>query len=342
MNAKIGFALIGCGDIGGRNAGSIAEAEGTELVRLVDANAQAAGRLGKRFGADVSTSLSDALSDPKVDAVFIATPHDLHAAMVIEAAEAGKHIVVEKPIATTLSDAEIAIAACHAGGVRLSVCHPRRYEDKIAHARHLFDEGRLGRLLLTVSRFLKEKEPDYWHSSPWRGDPTRSGGGVLIMNLVHHLDALQVITGRRVVEAVGLTAAQSDGAKVEDTAGVAVRYDSGALGTLAACSSMPGKKAFADEIYGEKGRVVVEKRSVRVQHHDACLPGRPATWDVAEFEEDTVSKTRFVEAFVRSIMADEPPPVPGSYGLDLLRIVAQVYQTARSSARPASEEVLRR
>lgn len=340
MNDRVGFALIGCGEIGWRNAQSIAEADGAKLVRLVDTNPGAGGVLAARFGVPISPSIADALSDPSVDAVFIATPHDLHAQMVVEAAKAGKHVVVEKPVATTVADAEGAIAACQAHGVSLSVCHPRRYEQKIICAAALVKDGSVGALRLTVSRFVKQKPPEYWSSAPWRADRTRSGGGVLIMNLIHHLDALQVITGRQVVTAVGLTATQSEGLDVEDCAAVAVRYDTGALGTLAACSAIPGKKAFEDQVYGESGRLIVEKRAVRLQRHDACVPGVPGTWTTFDFDEDSVSKTRFVEEFSASVMASAPPPVPASYGLDLLRVVRAVYETKHAELAPASQKAL--
>lgn len=332
MNDGLGFALIGCGDIGGLNARSIAEAKGASLVRLVDTNLDAAGVLAERFNVPLSTPgsgatspMEDALNDANVDAVFIATPHDLHASMVALAARAGKHVIVEKPIATNVRDAEAAIATCDECGVSLSVCHPRRYEEKIIRARALVEEGLVGRVLVTVSKFLKNKGPDYWSKAPWRSDRSRSGGGVVIMNLVHHLDALQAITGHRLVEAVGLTGPVAGAPCVEDAAAVAARFDGGAVAALAACTTIPGKKVFEDEIFGEKGRLVVEKRSVRLQTNDSYVSGSPGQWTVFEFEEDSTSKRGFIEAFVKSVLADKPPPVPGGYGLDLLRIVSQVY-----------------
>lgn len=338
MRATLGFALIGCGDIGRLNGQSIAHADGASLARLVDTDVQAAGKLAERFSVPVSPSFTEALTDPGVDAVFIATPHDLHAPMVIEAAEAGKHVIVEKPIATTVADAEAAIAACESAGVSLSVCHPRRYEEKIKRARELVEEGSIGSLLLTNSQFVKQRTADYWSKALWRSDRSRSGGGVLIMNLIHHLDALQVITGQRIVTAVGLTATHSGDSDVEDSAAVAVRYDSGALGTLAACSSIPGKKVFEDQVYGKNGRLIVEKRTVRLQMHDSYVSGEPGLWTVFDFEEDSVSKTRFVESFAASVKSSQLPPVPGSYGLELLRIVLDVYQTPHATRASSSEE----
>ncbi|MEE9295819.1 MAG: Gfo/Idh/MocA family oxidoreductase [Phycisphaerae bacterium] len=340
MSETLGFALVGCGDIGWRNAQSIAQADGASLVRLVDIDVQAAGKLAERFSVPVSPSFTEALTDRRVDAVFIATPHDLHAPMVIEAAKAGKHVIVEKPMATTVADAEAAIAACENAAVSLSVCHPRRYEEKIKRARELVEEGNIGSLLLTNSRFVKERTPDYWSRAPWRRKRSRSGGGVLITNLIHHIDALQVITGHRIITAVGLTATQSGNAEVEDSAAVAVRYDSGALGTLAACSSIPGKKAFEDQVYGKKGRLIVEKRTVRLQMHDSYVSGEPESWTVFDFEEDSVSKTRFIESFAASVKSSEPPPLPGSYGLELLRIVLNVYQTPHATMVSSNEEVI--
>lgn len=160
------------------------------------------------------------------------------------------------------------------------------------------------------------------------------------MNLIHHLDALQVITGQRIITAVGLTAQQSGDSDVEDSAAVAVRFDSGAVGTLAACSSIAGKKVFEDQVYGKKGRLIVEKRTVRLQLHDSYVSGEPGSWTVFDFEEDSVSKTRFVESFAASVQSSQPPPVPGSYGLELLRIVLDVYRTQHTTMVSSNEGLI--
>lgn len=327
MTDMLGFALVGCGDIGATDAAAIAGAPAARLVRVVDTDGGARRAAADRFGVPGSAALVDALEDPAVDAVFIATPHDLHAPMVIEAAQAGRHVIVEKPIATDVADAESAIAACNAGGVRFAVCHPRRYEPKIACARAAVEDGLLGRLRLSTSCFLKEKPGAYWRAAPWRGCRSRSGGGVLIMNLVHHIDALQVITDTPITSAVGLCSNRGEEYDVEDAAAVAIRYRTGALGTMAACSDLPGPKVFEDRILGEDGRLVVEKRSVR------CLPHhRSASWTVTEFDDDRTSRTLFVEAFASAVLASRPTPVPASYGLAILRLVLQVYDTPRSIA----------
>lgn len=344
MTCEIGFALVGCGEIGLRNAQSIAEAQGARLVRVVDVDQEQSGPVAGRYGVPQSGSLDDALSDPGVEAVFIATPHHLHGSMSIEAAEAGRHVIVEKPIATTMPDAEAAVEACRAAGVSLSCCHPRCYEPKIVCARRVVEQQLVGRILLTASVFLKEKTAEYWQDGPWRGCRAESGGGVLMMNLIHHLDALHVITANPIRTAVALTSGQRTDVEVEDTAAVALGFESGALGTIAACSSLPGPKVFEDAVYGDRGRVIVQKRAVRLFTSRPSSYGPPNQWAVLEFEEDRVSKKRFVEEFAASVRCETQPPVNAAYGLALLRLVLGAYEHSDADAarqRMSSQEVQR-
>jgi predicted dehydrogenase len=339
MTKDLGFALVGCGAIGERNAESVADAHGAHLVRVVDTDLRAARACGERFNVPTSPSLHDALDDPAVDGVFIATPHDLHARMMIEAAKASKHVLVEKPLATTIADAQSAIAACEKYKVNLSVCHPPRYEEKIRFAQRFVRDGYVGRLLLTSSLFLKEKTADYWEKTPWRSSRERSGGGVVIMNLMHHFDAIQAVTGCRITSAIGLNAAQVQKVEVEDTAVVALRYETGALGSIAACSSLPGPKVFEDSIYGQNGRVVIEKRSVRAMTRLPRSHTSPWAWTSQDFEEDRISKRCFVEGFVSSVIENTPPPVPATYGLALLELVLQFYQAGEVNTEIRSKKL---
>lgn len=321
---SLGFALIGCGEIAVRNAESIVKADRARLVRVVDIDADAAARLAEDFGVSSSQSLAEALADSAVSAVFLATPHQLHAEQIVTAAQAGRHVIVEKPIATSSEMAKHAIAACYASGVSLSVCHPRRYEPKVELARRLVEAGLIGRVLMTATSFAKVKPAEYW-SRTWRACRERSGGGVLIMNLIHHFDALQVITDEQIVALHADCATLASDIEVEDSAVAILRYQGGALGTVLAGTALPGPKVFDDVVYGSGGRIVVSKHGVSLFTEKTSEHGPAGQWIEFPFEQDLTSKSRFVAEFVAAVLAGREVPVPASYGLGLLTLIERAY-----------------
>jgi len=318
---SLGFALVGCGDIAQRNATSLQQASGTHLARVVDIDPDAVNQMAQQFDVPSSLSLDEALSDDDVGAVFISVPHDLHCSMIDIAAQAGRHIIVEKPIATRVEDANRAREVCEKAGVCLSVCHPRRYEPKVDRARQLLAEGVIGKLLTTTSLFLKRKDESYWDSAPWRGERKRSGGGVFLMNLIHHLDALQVVTGQTISKIGSFQTTRATDVEVEDTVAAMLRFDGGAIGTITGCSAAPGPTIITDTFIGSEGRIELTKNSVRVVSQQP--PYHIKEWTDHDYEQDSVSKTRFVEDFSSSVREGTPPPIPASYGIELAKLVLE-------------------
>jgi predicted dehydrogenase len=261
--------------------------------------------------------MAQALEDPEVDCVLIATPHHLHATMIETAAQAGRHVIVEKPLATHRVEAMRVIDACRERRVALSICHPRRYEEKIRYAANLVREGVIGKVLLTTSCFYKVKSAGYWQRSGWRGLLQQSGGGVGIMNLVHHLDALESVTGDTIEDLKARGATLASPIEVEDCFVGFLRYSGGALGTLAAGTAVPGPTVAEDSFLGSEGRVVVGKRSVKVVSTDTSH-WDPKRWIVRTFPDDVKAKVRFVDEFCKAVLSGEPVPVGPDYGLHLL------------------------
>ncbi|MGE4618806.1 MAG: Gfo/Idh/MocA family oxidoreductase [Planctomycetota bacterium] len=321
MKKSLGFALVGCGDIAQRNATSLNEASGTNLVRVVDIDTTAAENTAHTFGVPASNSLEEALQDEAVEAVFISVPHDLHCPMIETAARAGRHIIVEKPIATRIEDATNALEVCRQNNVELSVCHPRSYEPKVEHAQQLIGDGIIGELLTTTSSFLKVKKDSYWNNAPWRGELERSGGGIFLMNLIHHLDALQVITKQKIRMVNSVQATRVTDVEVEDTVAAILEFEGGAIGTVSGSSAAPGPTVITDTFIGSEGRIELTKRSVRVVSQSS--PYHVKEWTEHEHAQDSVSKTRFIEEFSKSIRNGMPVPIPAAYGIDLARLVLE-------------------
>ena len=262
-------ALLGCGDIGEQNAAAVAQAPNAQLVACFDPLPALAAELALRHGVDAVPSAEDVFARDDVDAVFLAVPHDLHAPLAMQAARSGHHVIVEKPPAQSLAAAVEMAAAARAAGVSLTVCFPHRYAPGVLAARRLISEGMLGTLEGTLTTFLSDKPPSYWHGgfsgravSDWRASRERAGGGVLIMNLSHYVD-LGLLLADTDVETVSAFIASVDrDAEVEDSVSVSIRYANGAVGSLFGCSAVPGtwegRESTELRLWGNNGHVSVE------------------------------------------------------------------------------------
>ena len=216
------------------------------------------GRPGSRptIGARVAADLDELLADPAVDAVTICTPHPLHAAQAIAAAEAGRHVVVEKPMALNAAEADAMIAAAERAGVVLSVISQRRWYPAARRVKAAIDEGRIGRPALGIVEVLGWRGPEYYAMDPWRGTLAGEGGGVLVNQAVHQLDLACWFLGEA-VEVDGWTAnVNHPEIEVEDTAVAVVRFASGAFGSIVASNSQrPGLHARV-HVHGTSGASV--------------------------------------------------------------------------------------
>ena len=245
---RLRIGMIGCGEIGVQDGGRHCQLT-ARPARHGDGHA---GRTGPGSGRAVRRSLDrpveDLLANPAVDAVYIAVPHHLHAPLTIQAAEAGKHILVEKPIATTLADAEAMIAAARANGVWLSVNFHAQVDPLCQAAKDLVAQGAIGQVVGTRIVFRGDKPASYWAAgysgrvpSDWRVRKATAGGGVLIMNAIHDLNTMRFITGLEAVRVYAEYGTYETPVEVEDFIAVTYRYDNGAIGTIEAGSAIRGR-----------------------------------------------------------------------------------------------------
>ena len=140
------IGMIGCGEIAVQNAKAVHEAPNATIAAVADVNEAVAQDLAGRYNAPYHTATEELLARDDVDAVVISVPHFLHAPLAIQAAQAGKHVIVEKPMATTLAEAEQMLAAANAAGVQLATLYCQRYLPYVQRAKSLIDQGALGRV----------------------------------------------------------------------------------------------------------------------------------------------------------------------------------------------------
>ena len=227
MSDVLRFGLIGCGRVAPRHAESLLSLPGARLVAVADVRETRADRFAAQYHAAAHTDYRALIARQDVDVVNICTPSGLHAQMAIEAMQAGKHVIVEKPIALTLDDADRMIGAARVYGVKLCVVLQNRYNPPMQDLKQVIESGMLGRLLLgnATVRWYRPQEyyEDGWHGT-WAMD-----GGALMNQSIHHIDALQWLLGRpESVFAYSATLAHR--MEAEDIGVASIRFHGGTLG----------------------------------------------------------------------------------------------------------------
>lgn len=254
MSEQIRFGLIGCGRVSPRHVQSIAEL-GARLVAVADVITSRAERVAKEQHAEAYADYRRMLERQDIDVINICTPSGMHAQMTIEALQAGKHVIVEKPMALNLLDADRMIATAKSTGKKLGVVLQNRYNPPMQDLRRLVDQNRLGKLLLgnATVRWYRPQEyyEDGWHGT-WAMD-----GGALMNQSIHHIDALQWLMGE--VESVfAYTATLAHTMQAEDVGVAIIRFASGALGVVEGSTvTYPENLEGSVALFGERGSVKV-------------------------------------------------------------------------------------
>ena len=334
-NERIGLGVIGCGEIAVRTAEGIAVASHARHVMVMDVDAGVAENLGSTHGVPWTTDVAELLANPDVDAVYIAVPHYLHASLTIQALEAGKHVLVEKPIATTLEEADAMIAASQRTGRILSVGFDAQVNPESQHLRQLIADGAIGKVTGTRIVYRGDKPASYWQSgytgriqTDWRSSKQKSGGGVMVMNTIHDLNTIRYITGLEVTRIAAEAGTFATPVEVEDFVSATYRYDNGAIGSLEAGSALAGKDPLGEQnrIYGDAGQILLTSPA-RIFERGADGNGEwrelPAR---AETREE--GRARVVDGFAKAVLNGTQPPVTGEDGWATLAIVLAAYQSS--------------
>lgn len=251
-------SVIGCGRIGKRHAQLISDGNvpGLELASVLDTNTARARQFGERYNVPWFASLEDFSASQLPDIAIVCTPSGNHCETSIAMANLGMHVVVEKPMALTLNDADSMILACAENQRKLFVVKQNRFNTPIVRLREALDRGRFGRINLGTVRVRWCRRPDYYEQDSWRGTWAMDGG-VLANQASHHVDALEWMLGSVTsVYAIGKTALAP--IEVEDTAIALMRFESGALGTIEATTAVrPRDIEGSLSIIGENGIVEI-------------------------------------------------------------------------------------
>jgi predicted dehydrogenase len=352
----VGFGIVGAGLVAAVHATALSRIPGVRVAAVAGSSpgSERADRLAGDHGARVVADLDELLADPGVDAVTICTPHPLHAEQAIAAARAGRHVVVEKPMALTTAESDAMIAAAERAGVVLSVISQRRWYPAVRRVKAAIDEGRIGRPALGIVEVLGWRGPEYYAMDAWRGTLAGEGGGVLVNQAVHQLDLACWFLGEA-VEVDGWTAnVNHPEIEVEDTAVAMVRFTSGAFGSVVASNSQrPGLHARV-HVHGTNGASVgveTDRGSIFVAgvtppslaRNDLwTIPGEedgPTRWadedEAALAGRDLASWFHEVQLrdIVEAIRDDRPPAVSGRDGRATVALMAAIDEASRTGGR---------
>ena len=336
MDRKIRFGIIGCGIIANWHANAIMAIEDAELVGVTDNNPEGSHAFSQRYGVQVFESLENILSCKEIDAVCICTPSGLHAPQAILSAKAGKHIIVEKPMALGLPSADEVIAACEANNVKMEVISQLRYTKAVRKLKEAVDSGLLGRIVAGDIYMKFYRSQEYYDKGSWRGTWEMDGGGALMNQGIHGVDLLRYIMGPvKTITAHTRTLIRK--IEVEDTAAAVLEFASGALGIIQATTSIYPGYPRRLEINGDKGSIVLEEDSI-------------ARWDVEgeAVPEDVIIQSTTSKAssnpvsfgneghilqirdMVEAIKNDRKPLVDQYEGRKPIEIIMAVYESSRA------------
>jgi predicted dehydrogenase len=261
------LALVGAGVIGKHHGMVMTQlADRLELVAVVDVDLPRAEQLAAERGGRPYTSLTEALAHEDVDVVTVATPTGLHGTVAIEALDAGKHVVIEKPAEVTVEKIDQIIEAQRRAGTLVSVISQHRFDPATEVLLEAIEKGRLGRLTSGVAAIDWWRSQAYYDSGDWRGTWELDGGGAMMNQGVHTVDLLIAAMGRPVEVFAYTGSVAHERVETEDVAAVVVKFESGALGVIhATTAAYPGLSARV-HVHGDRGSMVIDDDQLAYVH----------------------------------------------------------------------------
>jgi predicted dehydrogenase len=335
----IRFGIVGCGSASIPICEAIAASSFTELAAVYDVNETLADDLHRRFQVRKVKMLDELLTNPVIDVAYIAVPHYLLAPLTRQTLEAGKHALTEKPMALSLDELDSLIALAAERNLALGVCFQMRYAPAHAIARELIRAGAIGAIIGVQIQTLIDKPLSYWQSgytgrsiNPWRGIKAQAGGGVLLMNTSHLLDALMHITQLTVTSVSAEIGTLAADVEVEDMASASLRFNNGAIGSLLAGAHISGaRRGERCYLYGTDGQMRLpdpySSDPLQLYLKKATSKFAAEQWHTIPMKPVPVYR-RAIEEFAGAVQRKECVPIDGQAARRILSVVLAMYRSA--------------
>lgn len=333
MVREIGFVIAGYGLAASLHAEALTRVEGARLVGVSGRNMQRAAEFARKYDVP-SGLLEDILRREDVDVVDICTPTGTHFELVKLAAQAGKHVMVEKPLERDLEQTDKLIKVCEGAGVILGAVFQHRFDEAAMRVKEIQNKGIMGRPILGSAYIKWYRGDEYYEKAPWRKVVEESGGGALAIQGSHTLDLLLWFFGKPKT-IFGFAETMAHDIQVEDLAVAVVKFESGALGTIeASTATYPG---FSErlELHFEKGTAIIEgDRLAYLKTKGDIIPEIIESKGDATGAQDpagvgTASITRMIQNFVDAVCERKPLLIDGKEGRRAVEFIDAVKRTAR-------------
>ncbi len=335
----VSFAILGAGMVAHYHQTAILENadRGARLVAIGHYDPARFGAIRDEFGAPIQT-YDEILARDDVDVVAICTPSGQHAAQAVAAARAGKHVMVEKPMALAMDDVQRMMRACDEAGVLLGVTMQRRVDPLFQRVHEAIEAGDLGELTLGVLTLPYKRDQAYYDQADWRGTWALDGGGVLMNQGIHIIDLLVWFMGDPV--AVQATAGtHHHNIEVEDVVAATLEFENGARASITATTSAAPGFPHRLEIYGTRGAIQIEGESVRRWTLVDPSKAKVEPIQPIEGEEEAGSAgdpkgikpsghIALVRDFLDALQHDRAPKIDGVQGQRSLRTILKIYEAA--------------
>ncbi|WP_028548491.1 Gfo/Idh/MocA family protein [Paenibacillus sp. UNC451MF] len=334
MERKMRFALVGAGVISTSHAKAITSNSHAELVAVCDKEIEKAQKLAETYQiGSVYQDYQEMLKRDDIDVINVCLPSGMHSDYTVEAAQAGKHILCEKPLDITREKMDRMINETRSRGVKLGVIYQRRTFPAAVATRNAIQTGKLGKMVLGDAYLKYYRSPEYYKSAGWRGTWALDGGGALMNQGVHGIDLIQWMMGD-IHSVFAYSSALVRDIEVEDTAVAAVKYKSGAFGVIQGTTSVYPGQETRFEVHGNDGSIIFGDsgfKQWKFQGSDEEAPQVEATASASNDPKNISANGHFilVDDMIKAILDNRDPMVTGEEARKAVNVILAIYQSAR-------------
>ncbi len=335
---KLKIGIVGCGVIANIHAEAIRESSNAELYSVFSRTEEKTKRCGEKYNVKWFTDWENFISDNDLDAVSICSPSGNHLDYGVKAADAGKHVIVEKPIEVTLQRANKLIEKCKLNNVKLAVIYQSRFIPDIIRVKESIEQNEIGDIFMGDASIKWYRDQNYYDSGVWRGTFELDGGGVLINQGIHTIDLLQWFMGDVDTITGHIGTFTHENIEGEDNAVAVLKFKNGAIAVIEGSTSIQPAQPRKIELHGKNGSIEIVDNDVKIiiagkeeesnSENETKTTG--ADSPMAGFSNEPHKKQ--FEAIVDAINSDSEPPVSGNESIKSLAIVLAIYESSKSGA----------
>jgi len=337
MAKTLGFGVLGAGLVAPFHAKSIVASEGGRLVAFCDLNAERVQAMASDYGVTAYDDLGAMSADPAIDVINVALPNHLHFDAIMQCAEAGKHVITEKPPAMSLAETDAMVEACASRGLKFGCTVQCRVRAAIQAMRKAIADGRFGKLL-HADAFMKWFRPvDYYHMDAWRS-LRKAGAGVTVQHAFHYIDLLQYLVGPAARVQARMTNLVHPDVALEDTLLAFVDFECGAQGVVEASTALWPGTDVRIEVNGTKGTAIMTGEKMATWTFEDDQPEDEAIRRLGDESQATAAGGAadfgfadhqvVVEDFIEAVNTDRDVIIPVASVRPTLEMVLAMYQSA--------------